>query len=335
MSDKIKIIAEVAQAHDGSLGMAHSFIDLAVDAGADTIKFQTHIADEESSLDEPWRVKFSKQDKTRFDYWKRMEFTEDEWIGLKQHCDERGIEFMSSPFSIKAVEMLDKIGVKEWKIASGEVTNTPLFNAIAKTKKPVLLSTGMSSLKEIDEAVDIIKKNNLDLTVLQCTSMYPTEPEKLGLNMINFFKQRYNCKSGLSDHSGNIYSGLAAAALGANVIEVHITFSKKMFGPDVPVSLDFEQLKSLVEGVGFIEKALNHPVDKDKIADELKELRSIFNKSIVAGTDIPANSVLSEELLAFKKPGTGLTPNKIESVLGRKVKRDIKTNEQIKLQDLE
>jgi N,N'-diacetyllegionaminate synthase len=335
MSDKIKIIAEVAQAHDGSLGMAHSFIDLAVAAGADTIKFQTHIADEESSLDEPWRVKFSKQDKTRFDYWKRMEFTEDEWIGLKQHCDERGIEFMSSPFSIKAVEMLNKIGVKEWKIASGEVTNTPLFNAIAKTKKPVLLSTGMSSLKEIDETVDIIKKNNLDLTVLQCTSMYPTEPEKLGLNMINFFKQRYNCKSGLSDHSGNIYSGLAAAALGANVIEVHITFSKKMFGPDVPVSLDFEQLKSLVEGVGFIEKALNHPVDKDKIADELKELRSIFNKSIVAGTDIPANSVLSEELLAFKKPGTGLTPNKIESVLGRKVKRDIKTNEQIKLQDLE
>lgn len=335
MSDKIKIIAEVAQAHDGSLGMAHSFIDLAADAGADIIKFQTHIADEESSLDEPWRVKFSKQDKTRFDYWKRMEFTEDEWIGLKQHCDERGIEFMSSPFSIKAVEMLDKIGVKEWKIASGEVTNTPLFNAIVKTKKPVLLSTGMSSLKEIDEAVNTIKKNNLELTVLQCTSMYPTEPEKLGLNMINFFKQRYNCKSGLSDHSGNIYSGLAAAALGADVIEVHITFSKIMFGPDVPVSLDFEQLKSLVEGVTFIEKALSHPVDKDKIADELKELRSIFNKSIVAGTDIPANSVLSEELLAFKKPGTGLTPNKIDSVLGRKVKRDIKINEQIKLQDLE
>ncbi|HEX2787471.1 MAG TPA: N-acetylneuraminate synthase family protein [Ignavibacteria bacterium] len=335
MSDKIKIIAEVAQAHDGSLGMAHSFIDLAADAGADIIKFQTHIADEESSIDEPWRVKFSKQDKTRFDYWKRMEFTEVEWIGLKQHCDERGIEFMSSPFSIKAVEMLDKIGVKEWKIASGEVTNTPLFNAIAKTKKPVLLSTGMSSLKEIDEAVNIIKKNNLELTVLQCTSMYPTEPEKLGLNMIQLFKERYKCKSGLSDHSGNIYSSLAAAALGADVIEAHITFSKKMFGPDVPVSLDFEQLKSLVEGVAFIEKALKHPVDKDKIADELKELRSIFNKSIVAGTNIPVNSVLSEELLAFKKPGTGLTPNKIDSVLGRKVKRDIKINEQIKLQDLE
>src|ERR1017187_377266 len=142
------IIAEVAQAHDGSLGMAHSFIDTAARTGVDAIKFQTHIADAESTPEEPWRIKFSLQDKTRFDYWKRMEFTPDQWQGLKIHAEEKGLIFLSSPFSNKAVEMLEGMGMEAWKIASGELSNLPMIEKIIETKKPVLLSSGMSQVSE-------------------------------------------------------------------------------------------------------------------------------------------------------------------------------------------
>ena len=148
------IIAEVAQAHDGSLGTAHAYIDAAARAGADAVKFQTHIAAAESSPAEPWRVKFSLQDATRYDYWRRMEFTEEQWAGLRMHADETGLIFLSSPFSVEAAEMLLRVGMRAWKIASGEVNNVPLFECITATRLPVLLSTGMSRLAEIDRAVE-------------------------------------------------------------------------------------------------------------------------------------------------------------------------------------
>lgn len=334
-NNKVFIIAEIAQAHDGSLGMAHAFIDVAAKAGADAVKFQTHIASEESTAAEPWRIKFSRQDKSRYDYWKRMEFTEEQWQELKKHSDESGIEFMSSPFSVAAVEMLARIGVQKWKIASGEVTNFPLFDSIAKTGFPVLLSTGMSSMDEIDEAVNTVKSRELDLTLLQCTSMYPTPPEKLGLNMIPLFREKYNCKAGLSDHSGTIYAGLAAAALGIDALEAHLTLSKDMFGPDVPVSLTPEEFKQLAGGVRFIDKAVRNPVDKNKIAEELKDMRKLFNKSIVAKAQISEGSILKEENLAFKKPGTGLPPADITKILGKRTKRIIQADELILPEDLE
>ncbi len=183
------IIGEIAQAHDGSLGQAHAFIDAAANAGVDAIKFQTHIASAESTPQEPFRVKFSKQDATRYEYWRRMEFTAEQWTGLANHAKERKIIFLSSPFSEAAVEMLDQIGMPAWKIASGETGNPLIKEAMYATGKPILLSTGMSSLDEIDGTVLEIKEKNLPLAVFQCTSKYPSPAEEIGLNMIPFFKE--------------------------------------------------------------------------------------------------------------------------------------------------
>ena len=146
INKKIEIIAEIGQAHEGSLGIAHSYIDALVDAGIKVIKFQTHIAEAESSIYEPFRINFSYEDKCRFDYWRRMEFSEEEWNGLKSHCDRLGVEFLSSPFSLQAVELLERLDVKRYKVGSGEITNKLLLKRIAETKKPIILSTGMSSL---------------------------------------------------------------------------------------------------------------------------------------------------------------------------------------------
>lgn len=321
------IVAEVAQAHDGSLGMAHAFIDAIADAGADAVKFQTHIADAESTPDEPWRVKFSPQDKTRYDYWKRMEFTEEQWHRLKKHANERNLEFLSSPFSIEAVQLLKRVGVAGWKIASGEVANTPMFDCMAATGLPILLSTGMSSLSEIDDAVKRVKAKGLPLTVLQCTSVYPCPPEKVGLNLIPLFREEYDCAVGLSDHSGTIYPGLAATALGINVLEVHVILSREMFGPDVLASVTTSELRQLVEGVQFIERMKANPVNKDAIAAEMGSMRGLFTKSVVTKVDLPSGTVLQSEHLATKKPGTGIPANRLHEIVGRRLVCDVAANQ--------
>lgn len=329
------IIGEVAQAHDGSVGMAHAFIDAIADSGADAVKFQTHIAAFESTTDEPWRVKFSFQDASRYEYWKRMEFTKDQWKGLKEHAGERGLAFISSPFSVEAVDLLKEIGVAAWKIASGEVSDTPLFEHIAETRLPVLLSTGMSTLSEIDSSVAWIKSRNLPLAVLQCTSMYPTPAMKVGLNLIPFFRQRYGCAVGLSDHSGTIYPGLAAVTVGIEVLEVHVTMSREMFGPDVPASVTTAELMQLVRGVRFIEEIQANPVDKDDLAREVEPARKIFTKSVMFRAELPAGSVLQQEHLAAKKPGTGISAALLNEFVGRRLKRAVKANEFLRDEDLE
>jgi N,N'-diacetyllegionaminate synthase len=329
------LVAEVAQAHDGSLGTAHAYIDAIATTGVDAIKFQTHIADAESTSSEPWRVKFSLQDKSRYDYWKRMEFTEEQWHGLKKHADDRGLRFLSSPFSVEAADLLTRVGVAAWKIASGEVTNEAMFERIASTKLPILLSTGMSSLDEIDWAVGRVQQAGSELTVLQCTSIYPTPPEKVGLNMIPFFRQRYGCSVGLSDHSGTVYPGLAAAMLGIGVLEVHVTLSREMFGPDVASSITTQDLRQLVEGIRFIEKARANPVDKDAVSQELKPMRRLFTKSVVARMNLPAGTVLKASILTVKKPGTGIPAKQMTKVIGRRLKHGVKHDELIQLEDLE
>jgi N-acetylneuraminate synthase len=328
------VVGEVAQAHDGSLGMAHAFIDAIANAGADAVKFQTHIASAESTPAEPWRVKFSRQDKTRYDYWKRMEYTEEQWHGLKKHVDERGLLFLSSPFSLEAVELLKRVGVAAWKVASGEISNAPMLDRILAGKLPIILSTGMSPWNELDAAVKKIRKARLDLTVLQCCSIYPTTPDKLGLNLLPELKKRYRCKVGLSDHSGTVFAGLAAAALGADMIEVHVTLSREAFGPDVLASLTTTELRQLVEGTRFIRTALQHPVDKDRMARELAPMRSLFTKSIVARMDLRAGTVLQAKDLTFKKPGTGIPADRFEDVIGRKLARAIKADALITENDL-
>jgi len=329
------IVAEVAQAHDGSLGMAHAYIDAIANTGADAVKFQTHIAGAESTPGEPWRIKFSEQDATRYDYWKRMEFTEPQWCGLKKHAEEKDLLFLSSPFSIEAVELLTRVGVAAWKVASGEVSNTPLFKRIGATGLPVLLSTGMSPLSEIDGAVDQIKEQGLPLTVLQCSSVYPCPPEKIGLNLIPFFRERYACNVGLSDHSGTIYAGLAAATVGIDVLEIHVTLSKEMFGPDVPASVTTSELRQVVEGIRFIEKIKGNPVDKDAAAGELKPLRDLFTKSVVLRRDLPAGTVLREEDLTVKKPGTGIPAARLNELVQRKLRHAVNADTLLFEDDLE
>lgn len=319
-NNRCLIIGEVAQAHDGSLGLAHAFIDAIASAGADVVKFQTHIAAAESTPAEPWRVKFSPQDESRYAYWKRMEFTENQWIELKRHADERGLLFLSSPFSVEAVELLERVGVVAWKIASGEVGGSGMFERMAVTKLPMFLSTGMSALPEIDRAVGQIKSRGLPLVVLQCTTAYPCPPEKVGLNLIPVFRERYQTAVGLSDHSGTIYPGLAAVAMGISVLEVHVTLSREMYGPDVSASVTAAELRQLVEGVRFIEQMKANPVDKDSLAAELQPLRSLFGKSIVARTDLPAGTVLQEKHLTLKKPGHGLSEDKLGLVINRKLR---------------
>jgi N,N'-diacetyllegionaminate synthase len=322
------VIAEVAQAHDGSLGMAHAFIDAAARAKADAIKFQTHIASAESTPSETWRVKFSKQDATRYDYWKRMEFTEEQWRGLKVHADEKGLVFLSSPFSFAAVELLERLDVVAWKIGSGEVTNTPFLERVSATQKPVLLSSGMSTWSELDAAVAVINKHGAPLALMQCTTSYPCPPEKIGLNVIEQMRKRYwLVPIGLSDHSATIFPSLAARALGASLFEVHMCFSKEQFGPDTGSSLTVDELAHMIEGLHFLDRTLASPVDKDTMASSMVELKRVFGKSVVAARDLAAGVVLDAGALALKKPGTGIPAARLNEVVGKRLKRDVKRDD--------
>lgn len=323
------VIGEAGLAHDGSLGLAHAFVDAIAAAGADAVKFQTHIAAAESTPAEPFRVKFSRQDASRYEYWKRMEFTEQQWRGLADHARDRGLLFLSSPFSIEAVELLARIGQPMWKLASGETSNLPILDRVLETECPVLISTGMSSLAEIDAAVRRVQDRGVPVAVLQCTTAYPCPPERIGLNLIPFFRARYGCHVGLSDHSGTIYAGLAAAALGIDVLEVHVSLSREMFGPDVPASITTTELRQLVEGVRFIDRMRAHPVDKDEAARDLSPLRDIFTKSIVTRAALPAGTILEPEHLAVKKPGTGIPAARFGDVIGRRLRVGVDADELI------
>ena len=329
------IIAEVGLAHDGSLGLAHAFIDEIARGGADAVKFQTHIAAAESTAAEPFRVAFSRQDATRYDYWKRIEFTESQWRGLGEHARERGLVFLSSPFSDEAVDLLTRVGMPMWKIASGEIGNVPMLDRMIATGKPILLSSGMSDMRELDRSVQRVKAAKLPLALLQCTTAYPCPPERVGLNMIPVFRDRYECFVGLSDHSGTIYPGIAAAALGSDVLEVHVTMSRGMFGPDVPASVTMEDLRQLVDGVRFVERMCANPVEKDAVARDMAPLRDIFTKSLVARTPLAAGTVIAETHVAMKKPGTGIPAARIADVVGRKLRRGVGADEQFRFDDLE
>jgi N,N'-diacetyllegionaminate synthase len=321
------IMAEVAQAHDGSLGMAHAYIDAAADAGVDAVKFQTHIAACESTAREPWRIKFSRQDVTRFDYWKRMEFKPEEWAGLRDHCRDRNVDFISSPFSPEAVDLLDRLDVVFWKIASGEMSNIPLLRKMVKTGREMMLSSGMSSWSELNKAVDMCRAANLGFGVMQCTSEYPCPSQQWGLNVLAELKERYDCPTGLSDHSGSIVPGIAATALGASMLEVHVTFHRAMFGPDVSSSVTMEELASLVKGARQVQQAMQSPVDKDAMAQSMEPMRDIFGKSIVARRDLEAGIRLGEEDLALKKPGDGMSAADWDWVIGMRLTKALAADE--------
>ena len=334
-SGRCLVIGEVAMSHDGSLGLAHAFIDAIADAGADAVKFQTHIASAESTPAEPFRVKFSRQDASRYDYWKRMEFSENQWRGLATHCDERNVLFISSPFSFEAIDLLQRVGQALWKIASGEVSNVPLLDRVLDTGKPVLLSTGMSSLAETDAAVARVKARGSDVGVLQCTTAYPCPPERVGLNLIPVYRERYGCWVGLSDHSGTIYPGLAGVAMGLDVVEVHVALSREMFGPDVIASITTAELRQLVDGIRFIERMRANPLDKDASARETDPLRRLFTRSVVARRALARGTVLGSDDLALKKPGTGLPPDRLPDLVGKRLARAVAEDQLLAADDVE
>lgn len=329
------MIAEVAQGHEGSLGMAHAYIDAVAEVGVDAIKFQTHIADAESTLDEPFRVKFSRQDSTRYGYWKRMEFTFEQWQGLANHCRDKEIIFLSSPFSTKAVELLKKLDVPAWKIGSGETVTGDILDAVLTTKRPVLVSTGMSTYLEIDNLVGKLRSSQASFGLFQCTSKYPVMLAEVGLNVIQEIKARYGCPVGLSDHSGNLFPTLAAMAQGVDIIEAHIVFDKRMFGPDTPASLTVEDFKTLVQARNAFYTINANPVDKNHMAEAMSSMRDMFGKSLALTQSLTAGTVLTEEVLTAKKPGTGIALDKKSTIIGKTLRRAVDQNRLLRWEDID
>ena len=322
--NKVYIIAEIGQAHEGSLGMLISYIEALAKAGVDAVKFQMHIPEAESSEFEPFRVKFSLEDNTRFDYWKRMSFTLEQWKVIKQKCDDCKVEFLCSPFSNLAVDWLEEVGVTQYKIGSGEVNNWLILEKIVRTGKPIILSSGMSSWEELDQTVSFLKERNAQFSILQCTTSYPTKPEQYGLNVIKELKDRYQVKVGFSDHSASIATCIAAVAVGAEIIEFHAVFDRRQFGPDSKSSLTIDEIQTLVAHVKEINTANNHPINKAS-NEVYSELKSIFEKSIAINKDLEENHVLTFDDLEAKKPkGYGIEASQFLSVLGKKINKPMK-----------
>lgn len=329
------LIAEIAQAHDGSLGLAHAFVDAAADAGADAVKFQTHIASGESTAEEPFRVRFSRQDTTRYQYWKRMEFSAEGWRGLAEHAGARGLVFLSSPFSREALELLESIPVPAWKVASGEVGTEAMLDAMIRSGKPLIVSTGMSPWREIERVATRLRGAGSPFCLLQCTTHYPTPLEQVGLNVIEELRRRYGCPAGLSDHSGTPFPALAAIARGSDVIELHLTLDRRMFGPDVSSSLTVEEFRLVSGARDAFRKMDQHPVDKDAMAVELASMRELFMRSAAPTRALKAGTVLAADMLAAKKPGTGIPASRIPSLVGRKLRREVFPDRLLKEEDFE
>ena len=307
------IIAEIGSVHDGDINKALALVKSASNSGADVIKFQMHIADEETLIDAPSPSYFKKE--KRFDYFKRTAFTLKNWKRIKKFCEKLGKEFLCSPFSEKAVDQLEILKVKKYKVPSGELTNISLLEKLKKTKKHIILSTGMSSWNEIDIAVRILKKN---FSILQCSSIYPCPSEKVGINVIQELKKKYNCPVGFSDHTLGFSAAFAAASNGATIIEKHFTLSTKMYGSDAKNSMEPKEFSFLVKNIKEIWKIMNNPVDKNNL-NEYKDMKRVFEKSVVASRDLKANSIIKKKDILFKKPGTGIRAINYKSLIGKKL----------------
>ncbi len=330
MSSSVFIIAEIGSVHDGSFGNAMKLIGLAKECGADAVKFQTHIAEAETIKNAPQPPYFTGE--PRFEYFKRTGFSLSQWKALKAHADKLKIEFLSSPFSIEAVDLLEKVGMKRYKIPSGEITNIPMLKRIAKAKKQVILSSGMSTLEELDDAVKTIRNEHSDIVILQCTSEYPCPYDQVGLNVLGEMKKRYDCPVGLSDHTLTTYAPFAAVTLGASVIEKHLTFSRKMYGSDAKHSLEPAEFADMVSGIRAIEEMLASRVIKN--AKNMKQMKEIFEKSVVSVQPIKKGATITESMIGVKKPGTGIPARNFADVVGRKTKGDIAADTVLQEKDL-
>lgn len=329
----VLIIAEAGVNHNGSLTLAKKLVDTAKEAGADCVKFQTFISQNivsKSTAKAEYQKKNTEEDETQFKMLKKLELSFDDFNELQKYCDTSAIKFLSTPFDFESIEFLKTIGMELWKIPSGEITNLPYLIKIAKLKQPVVLSTGMSTLEEIETAVNVLKKNGVtDLTVLHCTTEYPTPFEDVNLNAMHTIKEKFDVKIGYSDHTRGIEVPIAAVALGATVIEKHFTLDRNMEGPDHKASIEPHELKAMVDAIRNIEKALGDGI-KQPAESEKKNL-AIARKSIVAKVDIKEGEILTKDNITVKRPGNGISPMKWFDVIGTKATRDYQEDELIEI----
>ncbi|HEX7131039.1 MAG TPA: N-acetylneuraminate synthase family protein [Iamia sp.] len=322
----LHLIAEIGSVHDGSFGNAGRLIDAAAAAGADAVKLQTHIASAETLASAPSPGYFTAED--RMAYFERTAFTPDQWAALQQRAADAGVAFLSSAFSIEAVDLLEDIGVLAHKVASGEVTNLPLLERMAATGKPVYLSSGMSTWAELDAAVAVLRQGG-PLVVMQCASRYPCPPEEVGLDVMVEMAERYGTPVGFSDHTLGHAAAVAAVALGAEVVEKHFTFSTLMYGSDAQHSMEPGPFAQLAVMLGEARAARDAVVDKDRAAAELGDMKRIFEKSVVTGRALDAGHVLTGDDLAYKKPGDGFPASRYRELLGRRLARAVPADHQL------
>jgi N,N'-diacetyllegionaminate synthase len=333
LDSQVYVVAEIGINHGGSLVEALKLVDAAAACGADAVKFQTFRA---NRLMIDTRDRFAQQDagtETAFELFRRMELSWDDHKKLKAYADRKGITFLSTPFDEESADFLDGLGVSAFKVASSDLTHKPLLRRIAAKKKPVLISTGMSFLTEVGEAVDVLKTAGCDeIILLHCVSSYPAAPETLNLRAIRTLQKEFSRLTGYSDHSEGILFPLLAAALGAVVIEKHFTLDKNAPGPDHKVSMNPADLRELVANLRMAERSLGDG-QKRPFEGEGRN-RELSRRSIVAATDLRAGQAISEPVLTFKRPGTGIEPGEAHKMIGMRARRDIKADTILSWDDL-
>lgn len=329
---KVLIIAEAGVNHNGDINLARQLVDKAKEAGADIIKFQTFnldsIVSKFAEMADYQKDNIGKIE-TQKEMLKKINLSYKAFSELYNYCKKEGIRFLSTPFDIESIHFLNN-KVPFWKIPSGEVTNYPYLVEIAKTGKPVIMSTGMCELQEIDEAIEVLKNNGTtDITLLHCNTQYPTPYKDVNLRAMETLRDRYKVKIGYSDHTNGIEVPIAAVALGAEVIEKHFTLDKNLPGPDHKASLEPYELAAMVSSIRNIEEALGSP--NKTVSDSERENIAVARKSIVAARNIKKGEVLTEDNLTTKRPGTGISPMDWISVLGTKAIRDFIEDEVIEI----
>ncbi len=323
------IIAEIGSVHDGSLGNAYKLIELASDCGADIVKFQMHFAEHETLRQAPSPHYFKSE--KRFEYFNRTSFTFDEWCKLKDFAKQKSIDFMCSVFCNQAIDRLNKMKVDYIKIPSGEVSNLPMLVHLKKFNSNIILSTGMSNFKEIDDAVKILK--NKRLSILQCSSIYPCPDELSGINVIPILKKKYNLPVGFSDHTLGFNASIGAIYMGATIIEKHLTFSKKMYGSDAPFAMEPDDFKDFVYNLRQSWKIKSSVVNKDDTSN-YKQMKKVFEKSIVSSRSLKKGHKICFKDMNFKKPGDGIPASEYKKVIGKKLKKDVLSDYKFKIKDL-
>ena len=318
------IVAEVGLSYYGKLDIALELIDKVSDSGADAIKFQTHYADSESTVQEKFRKGHKFRFKTRYNYWKSHELDKNQWLKIKKYCKKKKILFSSSPFSVKSFKVLKSVGVDFWKIGSGEFYSDDLFNLILKTNKPIVLSTGLSSYKEINNRVKILKKRGSNFLITQCTTKYPTSLKEVGMNVVNEFEKKFNCPVGLSDHSGTIYPSIYSICDNVTkLVEIHVSRKDDLLNPDRSSSISFSDLNLICNIRSNVELLRNSKVNKDQVSKKLNKTKKLFTKSLALNKNLKKGTIVELNDLCLKKPGTGIRYKYLKKIVGKRLKKNL------------